>query len=276
MCLNLPFEGLLLLSDIDGTLATYDRQLVAKNRAAIERFMALGGLFGVATGRTARSAKKMMAGFPMNAPSLVVNGGGIYDIAADRTLFRCYLSHKALSLVEPVVTAVPGVGIEINNNGLLQCVRYSPRSEQHVRYECGDFTQYSLADLPQNGNWHKLLFTGREDEIDEVEAICRRLVQSGDPYYAIRSEPTLFEILPVEACKGKSLVRLAEMLGIPLSHTYAIGDYYNDIPLLSAAGTAATVAGAPPEVQAATDYVTCPCEEGAVADFIGWIERRLA
>ncbi len=269
------FDGIILLSDIDGTLATYDRKILPQNKKAIEYFTKNGGRFGVATGRTARSAQRMISQIAVNCPCLVVNGGGIYDSMEDKMLFSCYLDHSASSLFEHIIQAVPGIGIEINNDGLLQCVKYSPRSHEHVMYELGEFTQYTMEDIPQNSNWYKALFTGTPEEIDQVQALCNQLVRESDPYYVVRSEPTLFELLPKEAKKGLALVRLANMLEIPIENVYAIGDYYNDLDLLKAAGFSAAVKGAPDEVLAVTDYVTCSCEDGAVADFISFIEQKL-
>lgn len=270
----MKFDGIVLLSDIDGTLATYDRTIVPANREAIRYFTENGGRFGVATGRTARSAKRITADLTINCPCPVVNGGGIYDMISDTMLFSCFLDHSAVRLFEPVAEAVPGVGIEINVNGRLQCIRYSDRSREHVTYELGSFTQYRLEQIPPDNCWYKALFTGTPEEIDAVEALCNSLIGPKDPYYAIRTESTLFEILPVEATKGKAVVRLSELLHIPVSQIYAIGDYYNDIDFLSAAGCSAAVAGAPPEVLAVTDYTACSCEEGAVADFIRFIEQK--
>ncbi len=269
------FDGVVLLSDIDGTLATYDRKILPKNKEAIEYFTKNGGLFSVATGRTARSALRMISQIAVNCPCLVVNGGGIYDPTTDEMLFSCYLDHSASRIFHKIIEQVPNIGVEINNNGVLQCVKYSPRSYEHVMYELGEFTQYTMDDIPEDANWFKALFTGTPEEIDQVEVLCKEFVCETDPYYVVRSEPTLFELLPKEAKKGKALVRLAGILGVPIENMYAIGDYYNDLDLLSAAGFSAAVKGAPKEVLAVTDYVTCSCEDGAVADFIRFIEQKL-
>ncbi len=269
------FDGIVLLSDIDGTLATYERVILPENIKAIQYFIDNGGRFGVATGRTARSAQRMIRQLPVNCPCLVVNGGGIYDPVSDSMLFSCYLDHSAEKLFEPIMKAVPDVGVEINNDGVLQCVKYSPRSYEHVMYELGEFTQYTFEDIPEDAKWCKALFTGTPEEIDRVQACCQDLVQDDDPFYVIRSEPTLFELLPKEATKGRGLVHLAEILDVPIKNMYAIGDYYNDLDMLLAAGCSAAVQGAPAEVIAATDYVTCSCEQGAVADFIRIIEQKL-
>ena len=269
------FDGIVLLSDIDGTLATYDRTIPQKNIDVLNYFTQNGGRFGIATGRTARSAKKMMKNLPVNCPCIVVNGGGIYDPIADQMLYSCYLDHRALDLVFQIVAAEQGVGVEINVEGILHCVKYSPRSEEHVRYELGTFAQYTMDDIPDDSNWYKALITGTSEEIDRVELLCRKILPDGAPFYVIRSEPTLFEILPKEATKGEGVYRVANHLSVPIENIYAIGDYYNDIDLLKAAGYSAAVCGAPKEVIAVTDYTTCSCEAGAVADFIMYIEQKI-
>ncbi|MDR3645533.1 MAG: HAD hydrolase family protein, partial [Clostridia bacterium] len=83
-----------------------------------------------------------------------------------------------------------------------------------------------------------------------------------------------FEMLPEGASKGETLLRLAQMLGIKKENTAAVGDYYNDIELVSSAGTGFAPAGAPQEVKAAAGHVVGSCEDGAVADVIEYLERR--
>ncbi len=269
------FDGIVLLSDIDGTLSTYERKIPQSNIDAIEHFTENGGRFGVATGRTALSAGKMIRQLAVNCPCIAVNGGAIYDYQQEQVLFSTYLDHSATRLFAPIVNALPNVGIEINVDGVLRCVKYSDRSRNHILYECGEFSQYTMADIPETSNWFKALFTGKPEEVDEIERICQSLVSQDDPYYVIRSEPTLFEILPKDATKGEGVRRLSKFLSVPIQNIYAIGDYYNDIDFLKAAGFSAAVSGAPDEVLAVTDYTTCSCEQGAVADFIAFIEQKI-
>ena len=269
------FDGIVLLSDIDGTLASYERKILPENIEAIEFFTKNGGKFGIATGRTGHSARKMVSQVAVNCPCLVVNGGVIYDYENDKTLFASYLDHSVTAFFHKIIEQVPNIGIEINNNGVLQCIKYSRHSYNHVMYEFGEFTQYTLEDIPHDSKWLKVLFTGDPEEIDCLSQLCNELICPDDPYYVVRSELTYLELLPKEANKGRALVRLADMLQVPIENMYAIGDYYNDLDLLTAAGCSAAVAGAPKELLAVTDYVTCPCEEGAVADFIRFIEQKL-
>jgi len=269
------FDGIVLLSDIDGTLATYDRVIQPKNIDAVRYFTENGGMFAVATGRTAHSARHMISQLSVNCPCITVNGAAIYDYVHEKMLHVTYLNHAATVLFEPIIQRYPEVGIEINVDGILKCVRYSVRSEEHIIYELGEFTQYSMEDIDKDSKWFKILFTGSKKLIDCVEELGKQLLTDDAPYYLVRSEPTLFEILPKGATKGDGVRFLSEYLSIPITNIYAIGDFYNDIEFLKAAGFSAAVKDAPDEVLAVTDYTTCSCQDGAVADFITFIEQKI-
>ena len=89
----------------------------------------------------------------------------------------------------------------------------------------------------------------------------------------IRSERTLFEILPKGIGKGKAVEKLAEHLGLDICKTVAIGDYNNDISMFRAAGLGVAVSNACPDALAAADCITVSNEEHAVAKVIEDIEN---
>jgi hydroxymethylpyrimidine pyrophosphatase-like HAD family hydrolase len=55
------------------------------------------------------------------------------------------------------------------------------------------------------------------------------------------------------------------MLDLPMGRVLAIGDSYNDLALLQAAGLGVAMANAPPEVQAVADAVTLDNDHDGVA-----------
>ena len=90
----------------------------------------------------------------------------------------------------------------------------------------------------------------------------------------IRSERTLFEILPKGVDKSLSLKKISEHLKIDISHTVAIGDYDNDVAMIRAAGLGVAVSNASPSAIAAADLVTVSNDEHAIARVIFDIESR--
>ena len=98
------FDGVLLASDFDNTLIYTEEALRTgkpvpplseRNRAALERFMAGGGRFAVATGRALAAFRKYAPLVPMNAPGIVCNGAALYDFAREEYLETATLYSSA-------------------------------------------------------------------------------------------------------------------------------------------------------------------------------------
>ena len=93
------FNGLLLVSDFDNSLV-YTEEALQKcvdmppvsdeNRAAIEYFMANGGIFSVATGRAKPAFETVVDGIPMNGPTVLFNGAAIYDFPQKKYLVTAF------------------------------------------------------------------------------------------------------------------------------------------------------------------------------------------
>ena len=118
----------------------------------------------------------------------------------------------------------------------------------------------------------KILFCS--DLEDELLAVKRALLESelSEKFDFIRSERTLFEILPRGVDKSLSLKGIAEHLGVDMANTVAIGDYDNDVAMLRAAGVGFAVANASPRAISAADMVTASNEEHAIAAIIHDLE----
>ena len=93
------FNGMLLISDYDNTFQYTESALSgggaeavppppARNLAAAERWISEGGQFAIATGRSLGAFRQHAERIPINAPVIVDNGGGIYDLAGKRYLVR--------------------------------------------------------------------------------------------------------------------------------------------------------------------------------------------
>lgn len=69
--------------------------------------------------------------------------------------------------------------------------------------------------------------------------------------------------------KGQGLIHLAEILGIDIADTIAVGDNYNDMPMLNVAGLSVACANAVDDVKKACDITTdADNNEGAIAEII--------
>lgn len=264
------FDGILICTDLDGTLFKKDKTVSRENREAIAYFKREGGLFTFITGRMPYYAMDAYRAAEPNVPFGCVNGGGLWDGQTGKYIWTRELPRTVLPLIECIDRALPEVGIQVcafertyfcRENSVMQHFRDVtglPNLVSHYR-EVGE----PMA---------KIIFgTDREEEILAIERLLRAHPLAAE-FDFVRSERTLFEILPKGVDKGLALNKLTEHLGTDPQKTVGIGDYNNDIGLFRAARYGIAVANACQAAREAADFVTVSNEEHAIAQVICDIE----
>ncbi len=264
------FDGILICTDLDGTLLRSDRSISQENLDAIEYFKSEGGYFTFITGRMPYFSKMVYDAVGANAPVGCVNGGGIYDYEKGEYLWLATLSDSVIELVEHVDKNVDGIGINLNTPDKVYFCRDNAATDGY-RKATGIpnlVADYNDVDEPLA----KIVFCDDNEEhiLRAIELLNAH--PKADEFDFVRTERTLYEIVPKGVNKGVALPRLAAALGIKMSKVVAIGDYYNDVAMLRAAGVGIAVANAVDEVKAVADYVTVSNEEHAIARVIYDIE----
>jgi hypothetical protein len=82
------------------------------------------------------------------------------------------------------------------------------------------------------------------------------------------SHPRFLEFIAPGVSKGVALEWLARRAGVPLARTMAVGDQWNDLEMLRAAGHGVAMPSAPAEVRAAARYLAPPVDEQGAAQLI--------
>lgn len=88
----------------------------------------------------------------------------------------------------------------------------------------------------------------------------------------MQSSPIYVEMLPKGISKGAALQVYAGMFQLDLANVAAIGDLYNDLAMLQIAGLTGAPADAAPEIRQVAQRVFCRCDDGAVAQFVEYLE----
>lgn len=267
-----PLNGRLLVSDIDGTLIADDFTVPELNRRRIESFKQYGGLFTFATGRSVESARYFAELVHPNCPAIVLNGAGLYDYKQEKMLYEAPLPLTVRDYLKAAMDAFPHIGTEVYIGRRLHVLQWSREVEQHVKIERLPVIESELEKVTGRP-WMKILFADTPENLRPLQEFTRKygLVDS----YCVSTAPIYFEILYKTANKGNALKILADICRISIDKTYAIGDYYNDIELLKAAGTSAVSSNAPNDLKQGADYISCHCNEGAVGNFIRHIWEKL-
>jgi HAD superfamily hydrolase (TIGR01484 family) len=86
--------------------------------------------------------------------------------------------------------------------------------------------------------------------------------------YVTRSLPEFVEVLDPAVDKGKALRFVATHLGVGIGDVVAIGDSWNDAPLLDAAGFGVAMGSAPAELRERADAVVGDLAHDGVAEAI--------
>lgn len=265
------FRDILLVSDLDGTLIGDAFQVPERNQKALRRFQQGGGRFAIATGRALDSAARYAELTYPNAPCIVLNGTMIYDFGRREVLWQHPLFPGAKKYVEKIQRRFPQIGTEICTEQAIHVVQENQYIRNHLSHE--HICHHTCSIDQVQGTWYKVFFAMDSQWMPEIQGFVKTF--SHKEVRFVPSSKNYYEMLPKDTDKGKALQKLTDLLGLRKENSYAVGDYYNDIELLSAAGMAVVPSNAPMEIQKIADCVVCHCRDGAVADAIAWIESRL-
>lgn len=260
------FDGILICTDLDGTLLKNDKTISKENIEAIEYFKREGGYFTFVTGRMPNFVDDIVQLVKPNAPIGCVNGGGLYDYRSKKYLWKSVMPDSILEMIKCIDEKFSDVGIQVctfeksyfsKDNISMQRFRKVTHAKNYVCH-------YTAIKEPIA----KIIF-GSEN-CEEIRMIEKELKSqpSANEFDFIRSEKTLYEILPKGIGKGTSIKNLCHHLNIDIKETIAIGDYNNDISMFKVAGIGIAVSNACDEALAEADYITVSNEEHAIAKVI--------
>ncbi len=264
------FDGILICTDLDGTLIGSDHTISKENLDAIEYFKSEGGSFTFVTGRVPLTTGALCATVRPNVPIGCINGGAIFDHEKKEYVWLQALPAEAVSVIDFVAENMPDMGIQANTASNIYFSRNNSATE-YFRQRTGfpnNEKHYRDLDEPIS----KVLFLSMDNGriLELIELL--KTHPDYDKYDFIRSEATLYELLPKGNSKGGVMTRLAKYLGIDMNKTVAVGDYENDVSMLRAAKLGIAVANACDAAKAAADMITVSNDEHAIAKIIDGLD----
>ncbi len=266
------FSGILICTDLDGTVLDSNKNVSKENLDAIEYFKSRGGLFTFITGRMPMTSRKICAILNPNVPYGCINGGGIYDPYKNEMLWMTTLPRTAFQLMDLIYEKMPDVGMLVDAPDVVYFSRDNAAMKKFRKIvELPDlFKHYRDVTEPIA----KIIFTHEDD--DRIVELAKLLNSHplASEFDFIRSAHDLYEILPKGNSKGGVLVRMAEMLGVSMDKTIAVGDYDNDISMIRTAKIGYAVANASEGAKKAADIITVSNNEHAIAKIIDDLDKK--
>ena len=253
----------LFVSDLDGTMLPSGDIVSAENIAAVQCAVRAGVTVTIATGRMFEAALPVAEALGVDVPIIAYNGALIKSPSG-----RIYEEHAIdPMLARDIITFAQARGwyIQSYSGGVL---RYAVACEESRFYE--DSQKITGKAVGRDGMLAyvtgncKLLLVTEGRAVSEARA--QMLMDAFGAHIGVtRSADRLVEIVVKGVSKASALTALAAKLGITADETMAIGDAYNDLPMLKAAGKSVAMGNAFPEVKEEADYETLSCTENGLA-----------
>ena len=257
----------LIALDLDGTLLDRAARISPGNAAAIAACVAAGATVAVATGKLFVSVREMVAALGLTGPQILTNGAVIVH-AADGAIRRVRPLPGAAA--RRVVAALAARGLPAAAYTPHAIHTPAPDLRLDILRRLHEPPPVVVPDLAARATvdgrpFVKILTVLEQADpaTPDQEAALRAMFAPA--LTVVRTSPHFVEFLAPGVDKGEALLWLAAHLGIPPAATLAVGDSYNDVPLLQAAGLGVAMGHAPPAVQAAAAAITADNDHDGVA-----------
>ncbi|MEG0289649.1 MAG: Cof-type HAD-IIB family hydrolase [Carnobacterium sp.] len=278
----------LIASDMDGTLLNGRMVISETNAKAILEAQKQGIRFMVATGRGYTEAKPLLEEVGISCPLITLNGAQVYDekgevienIGIEKDTVRTILKKtRDLNLYCEMTTSH---GIYSDNKAK------RIESVASLLYKTNPDTSFKMAvvlaaarleimninyvaeyeELLENDSIEILkMITFSEDGPEVLSPLADDLATTGD-LAITASFINNIEINHIKAQKGLALARAAEKWNIPMENVMALGDNFNDVSMLKAAGYSVAVENAEDGVKAQAKYLTATNNDDGVAQSV--------
>lgn len=264
-------EYKLIATDMDDTLLNSKNKISKGNKQAIINVQKKGVKFVLASGRptfamTAYAKKLHMHN--LGGYILAFNGGEIRDAHTNEVIYyeglekedmiKMYEASKELGVAIVFYNEDTVYGSLDNKN-----VRVEPTLCKMKFQKFDDIEEIFSLGIEKST---KAMFIAEPEEIKKADKIMKE--KFGNDYFFATSKPIFLEIANKNVNKGKSIVRLGEIIGIKPEEMIAIGDGENDRTLLEKVGMPAVVSNAKDSLKEIAKFVSSSNEEDGLKTLI--------
>ena len=251
--LNYP----LILSDFDGTLLRSDETVSEETICAINAYKAAGGRFALCTGRMLSSALQVAKNLGITGLVACFQGSIVADIESEELVVDGYL----------------------DNAGAAEVCKFFQEENHHFHvYDTYDY----YANMDDQWLHHYERIVGAKAIVKADESLAafvetapikvRKIIalvdpkekaklyeqlqeRFGDRYYITYSAAFMLEVSSKAYSKATALEKIAEYYGLMPEQAIAVGDNFNDLPMIERAGLGVAVKNAEDVLKEKADLV---------------------
>jgi Cof subfamily protein (haloacid dehalogenase superfamily) len=274
----------LIAIDMDGTLLSQHLHISEENLAAIRAAQEQGNIVMICSGRAKEDILQLLQRYNLSCPVGASNGAVVY--ADGKVLKEAHIQTQAVfQVIEQLekeqfpYKLYTNKGIYVPSSWRERVIKdFETSNAEKLEFSIEDLDRVTEKQVKDNiitffDDYNALLAsedlhiekffiltlddTRRENLLKSLQTVSTIMITA--------SGPTNLEVMDENGHKGNGLKVMAEYFEIPLKDTVAMGDNFNDVPMLQTAGFSIAMANAEDEVKEMCDAVTLTNEEHGVA-----------
>ena len=267
-------RGIIAL-DLDGTLLDPNKRLTTRNLYALENAAELGWEIVPATGRFYNGMPDFIRELPFVNYAITINGAQVLDIKRRLIVYEAEMPYKkAIKLMEWLDDYPVIYDCYMGSKGYMS-EKHKAMIDQLVE---DPHSRQMLHNLRQPVPDLKAFLAEQKQDVQKVQFFIKDDIQR---IKMLEILPKIFSEVAVSSAldqnveinsefgnKGDALYALAKYLGVERKDTIAIGDGYNDIPMINAAGLGIAMTNGAQRVKDEAKWVTLPNDKDGVAHAI--------
>ncbi len=262
------FDGVLILTDFDGTFANDKGIITDDNIEMISYFTKNGGYFSVSTGRTYQGFHKYSPEY-INAPVLLANGAVAFDYKTEKSVFFDGLADEGVNAINKILDEFKDITVEMYPFNETYAINLTDTSHRHFSSQG---IEYKVCEKPSDSPipWQKVMLACGDTDPKLVHKFIDEFIPE---ISYIKTTGQFIEVLKKGVDKGSGLLKMARYLGVSPKDAYAVGDGLNDLEMIVAASKGFVPENGNKDVLMNADYIVRSNNDGAIANVIEILDK---
>ncbi|WP_348519873.1 Cof-type HAD-IIB family hydrolase [Bacillus sp. 165] len=274
----------LIAIDLDGTLLSQHLSISEENLTAIHAAQEQQNIVMICSGRAKEDIVQLLKRYNLSCPIGASNGAVTY--AEGKVLKETHIEAKSVFQVLEQLEKAQFPYKLYTNQGIYVPSTWKERVITDFQANTETNTEFSLEELDRITEKqakdniitfftdYNVLLAADDLHIEKFFILALDGTRRKNIMQTLQTIPSIavttsgsnnLEVMNKHAHKGNGLKVIAAHFAIPLQDTIAIGDNFNDVPMLQAAGFSIAMGNAEDEVKKLCDAVTLTNEEHGVA-----------